>query len=126
MVAIGEVTKQVLMQHADLFPIKPMDYGRFLVISLGTGNAKNEHKYNAQMAAKWGLLSWLFNDNSTPIIDAFNQASADMVDFHNFVVFKALHSDDKYLRIQVNPSPRFDFNQQRLYSIIYIMCGRPL
>ncbi|XP_016512947.1 patatin-like protein 1 [Nicotiana tabacum] len=100
LVAIGEVTKQVLMQHADLFPIKPMDYGRFLVISLGTGNAKNEHKYNAQMAAKWGLLSWLFNDNSTPIIDAFNQASADMVDFHNFVVFKALHSDDKYLRIQ--------------------------
>lgn len=24
-----------------------------------------------------------------------------MVDFHNFVVFKALQSDDQYLRIQV-------------------------
>ncbi|KAK4367730.1 hypothetical protein RND71_011522 [Anisodus tanguticus] len=100
LIAIGEVTKQVLLKHEDLFPIKPMDYGRFLVISLGTGNAKNEEKYNAKMAAKWGLLSWLTNNNSTPIIDAFNQASADMVDYHNFVVFKALHSDDKYLRIQ--------------------------
>lgn len=100
LIAIGEVTKQVVMKHEDLFPIKPMDYGRFLVISLGTGNAKNEEKYNAKMAAKWGLLSWLTHKNSTPIIDAFNQASADMVDYHNFVVFKALHSDDKYLRIQ--------------------------
>ncbi|KAH0700504.1 patatin-like protein 2 isoform X2 [Solanum tuberosum] len=100
LIAIGEVTKQTLMKHGDLFPIKPMDYGRFLVISLGTGNAKNEEKYNAKMAAKWGLLSWLTHDNSTPIIEAFNQASADMVDYHNFVVFKALHSDDKYLRIQ--------------------------
>ncbi|XP_055804652.1 patatin-like protein 2 isoform X1 [Solanum dulcamara] len=99
-IAIGEVTKQVLMKYEDLFPIKDMDYGRFLVISLGTGNAKNEEKYNAKMAAKWGLLSWLTHNNSTPIVEAFNQASADMVDYHNFVVFKALHSDDKYLRIQ--------------------------
>ncbi|KAF3614833.1 Patatin-like protein 2 [Capsicum annuum] len=100
LVAIGEVTKQVVMKHEDLFPIKPMEYGRFLVISLGTGNAKNEEKYNAKMAAKWGLLSWLTHNNSTPIVEAYNQASADMVDLHNFVVFKALHSDDKYLRIQ--------------------------
>ncbi|XP_059293663.1 patatin-like protein 2 [Lycium ferocissimum] len=100
LIAIGEVTKQVLLKHEDLFPIKPMEYSRILVISLGTGNAKNEEKYNAKMVSKWGLLSWLTNNNSSPIIDAFNQASADMVNYHNFVVFKALHSDDKYLRIQ--------------------------
>ncbi|KAG5623976.1 hypothetical protein H5410_009194 [Solanum commersonii] len=29
LIAIGEVTKQTLMKHEDLFPIKPMDYGRF-------------------------------------------------------------------------------------------------
>ncbi|CAN4082882.1 unnamed protein product [Withania somnifera] len=100
LIAIGEVTKQVLMKHQDLYPVKPMDFGRFLVISLGTGNAKNEGKYNATMVAKWGILSWLTYNNSTPIVDAFNQASADMVDLHNFVVFKALQSDNKYLRIQ--------------------------
>lgn len=79
-----------------------MDFGRFLVISLGTGATKTEQKYNAQMASKWGVIGWLFSQGGTPIIDAFNQSSADMVDFHNSVVFQALHSEDNYLRIQVS------------------------
>ncbi|CAN6343608.1 unnamed protein product, partial [Urochloa humidicola] len=32
LVAIGEVTKQIFKEDPDFFPIKPMDYGRFLVI----------------------------------------------------------------------------------------------
>ncbi|CAK9166468.1 unnamed protein product [Ilex paraguariensis] len=100
LVAISEVTKQVFKKNPEFFPIKPMDYGRFLVISIGTGSAKNEHKYNAKTASKWGLIGWLFNDGSTPLIDAYNQASADMVDFHNNVVFEALRSENNYLRIQ--------------------------
>ena len=78
-----------------------MDYGRFLVISLGTGSSKVEEKYDAHDAAKWGILSWLTSGGSTPIIDVFTQASADMVDIHNSVVFQALHSEKSYLRIQV-------------------------
>ncbi|KAF8410029.1 hypothetical protein HHK36_002549 [Tetracentron sinense] len=100
LVAISEVTKQVFQQNPDFFPIKPMDYGRFLVISLGTGSAKIEQKYNAKMAAKWGVLGWLLNDGSTPLVDVFTQASQDMVDFHICVVFQALHSEENYLRIQ--------------------------
>ncbi|KAL6993731.1 Proteolipid protein 2 [Sarracenia purpurea var. burkii] len=100
LVAIGEVTKQVFKQNPDFYPIKPMDYGRFLVISIGTGTANTEHKYSAKKAAKWGVLGWLLNDGSTPLVDAFDQASADMVDFHLCVVFEALHSEDNYLRIQ--------------------------
>ncbi|CAK9166476.1 unnamed protein product [Ilex paraguariensis] len=100
LVAMSEVTKQVFKENPDFFPIKPMDYGRFLVISIGTGSAMNEHKYNSQKASKWGLLAWVFNNGSTPLVDAFNQASADMVDFHNCVVFEALRSESNYLRIQ--------------------------
>ncbi|CAK9166475.1 unnamed protein product [Ilex paraguariensis] len=100
LVAISEVTKQVLKENPDLFPIKPLDYGRYLVISIGTGTTKDEQRYNAKMASKWGLLSWSFKGGSPPLVDAFNEASADMVDFHNCVVFEALRSQDNYLRIQ--------------------------
>ncbi|RVX15069.1 Patatin-like protein 2 [Vitis vinifera] len=43
---------------------------------------------------------WLLHGGSTPLVDVFTQASADMVDFHISVVFQALHSEDNYLRIQ--------------------------
>ena len=49
LVAMNEVTKQIIKQNSDLFPIKPLEYGRFLIISIGTGTAKNEEKFNAQM-----------------------------------------------------------------------------
>ena len=101
LLAIGEVTKQILRGSSDFFPIKPMDYERFLVISLGTGSKKAEGKYRAHQAAKWGLLDWLTSGGSTPIIDVFSNASADMVDVHLSVVFQALHSEKNYLRIQV-------------------------
>uniref|UniRef100_A0A0E0M240 Patatin n=1 Tax=Oryza punctata TaxID=4537 RepID=A0A0E0M240_ORYPU len=100
LVAIGEVSKQIFKQNPDFFPIKPMDYGRFLVISLGTGSPKIEAKYNAQKAKSWGVLDWLLVGGSTPLVDIFTQASADMVDIHIAAVFKVLHSEQNYLRIQ--------------------------
>lgn len=100
LVAIGEVTKQIFKENPDFFPIKPMDYGRFLVISLGTGSSKFEEKYNAQKAKSWGVLDWLLSSGSTPLVDIFTRASADMVDIHIAAVFKALHSEQNYLRIQ--------------------------
>ncbi|XP_058221041.1 patatin-like protein 2 [Rhododendron vialii] len=100
LVAISQVTKQIFSENPEFFPIKPMDYGRFLVISLGTGSPKVEEKYSAKMAAKWGVLGWLLHGGSTPLVDVFTQASADMVDFHISVVFQVLQSKDNYLRIQ--------------------------
>ena len=78
-----------------------MDYGKFLVISLGTGTAKDEARFSAKEASKWGLLGWLSNKGSTPLIDMFTQASDDMVDVHASVLFQALHCQKNYLRIQV-------------------------
>ncbi|GER36584.1 patatin-like protein [Striga asiatica] len=100
LVAIREVSKQISRNDPDFFPIQPLDFGRFLVVSLGTGSDKQEHKYTAEMAGKWGVFGWLFQDNSVPIVDVFNQASKDMVDYFLCVVFQGLRSQDNYLRIQ--------------------------
>ncbi|KAK9136070.1 hypothetical protein Syun_015400 [Stephania yunnanensis] len=100
LVAISEVTKQVFRADPDFDQIMPLDYARFLVISLGTGMAKGEEKYNAKMAAKWGFLGWFVNGASHPLVDVFTQASADMVDYHIGVVFQSLQCPQNYLRIQ--------------------------
>ncbi|WVZ10508.1 hypothetical protein V8G54_015038 [Vigna mungo] len=101
LVAIREVTKKII-RKPDATPINPLDYDRFLVLSLGTGSNMSEQKYNAKAVSKWGILAWLLNSGSTPIIDCFSEASTDMVDYHNVVVFSALQSEDNYLRIQDN------------------------
>ncbi|KAL4307965.1 hypothetical protein HN51_042404 [Arachis hypogaea] len=100
LVAMNQVTKQIINQNADFFPIKPSDYSRFLIISIGTGTAKNEEKMDAKMTAKWGLLDWLTHSGSIPLIDIFSQSSSDMVDFHLATLTRALHSEHNYLRIQ--------------------------
>ncbi|XP_010942708.1 patatin-like protein 2 [Elaeis guineensis] len=98
--AMGLITKEICKENKHLFPIKPTDYGKFLVISLGTGSAKIEEKFSAQEASKWGILGWLYDHGATPLINVFTQASADMVDIHTSAVFQALYSKENYLRIQ--------------------------
>ncbi|KAI3726272.1 hypothetical protein L1987_66069 [Smallanthus sonchifolius] len=100
LVAIGEVTRQVLKADPNFPAITPLEYDRYVLISIGTGTQKQTPKFDAKMAAKWGVLGWLTNQGSTPLIDAFTQASADLVVMHNNVVFEALNSLDNYLRIQ--------------------------
>ncbi|KAJ9186704.1 hypothetical protein P3X46_002249 [Hevea brasiliensis] len=102
LLAMNAVMKEIKSDNSDfLLPMKPTDYNRFLVLSLGTGSPKHEEKYRADDAAKWGLLGWLNSEHSTPLVDIFMQASSDMVDFHISTVFKALeHSEDNYIRIQ--------------------------
>lgn len=103
MVAISEVTKQITRKNPDFPEIKPMEcYERFLLISLGTGSNRSELKYTAKMASKWGILSWLYEDGSSPLLNCFDEASSDMVDYHNYVVFQALQSENSYLRIDVS------------------------
>lgn len=104
MVAITEVTKQIFEGNSDFLPIKPTDYGRYLIVSVGTGSANNKQRYDAKRAAKWGLLGWLRHQGSNPLVDVFMQASGDMVDYHLSVVTQALHCESNYLRIQVSSS----------------------
>ena len=87
---------------------------KLLVLSLGTGSFKKIGKYDAEDTAKWGILSWVHKNKTTPIIDIFSDANADMVDIHLATMFQYdhdLHKNDgnkkdnhrkkDYLRIQV-------------------------
>ncbi|KAK7383114.1 hypothetical protein VNO78_28783 [Psophocarpus tetragonolobus] len=100
LVALNEVTRQIIKQNTDFLPMKPLEYNRFLIISIGTGTAKSEGKFDAHMTAKWGLLDWLTQSGCNPFIEIFTLASADMVDSHVSAVTQALDSEDNYLRIE--------------------------
>uniref|UniRef100_A0A0A0LJL8 Patatin n=1 Tax=Cucumis sativus TaxID=3659 RepID=A0A0A0LJL8_CUCSA len=82
--ALTHVTKEmsILRKRSELLKIKPMESKRMLILSLGTGVAKNDEK------------------GATPIVDIFSDASADMVDYHISSVFQSEHNDRNYLRIQ--------------------------
>jgi len=110
LVAMSEVTNKISHNEGPCasLNVQPMQYDRFLVISLGTGSQKQEPKYSAKDAAEWGTLSWV-----SPLIDAFGQASSDMVDFHISSVFRALKSEHNYLRIQVFIIPHY------FYSVVH-------
>lgn len=99
-IATNEVTKQIYNENPDFPQMRPTDYGKFLVISIGTGAAKEEHKYDAKIASKWGIVGWLTGGGSNPIIDVFTDGSDDMVDYHISVVFQSVSHQENYLRIQ--------------------------
>ncbi|XVF59476.1 hypothetical protein PTKIN_Ptkin07bG0278800 [Pterospermum kingtungense] len=100
LLAINHISKEILKQNTDFVEIEPMDSRRMLVLSLGTGGAKREEKYNAAGASKWGTVDWVYDDGKTPIIDVFSDASSDMVDFHTSTLFQSLYCKENYLRIQ--------------------------
>ncbi|PIA46444.1 hypothetical protein AQUCO_01500174v1 [Aquilegia coerulea] len=87
--------------------IKQIDYSRFLVISLGAGDAKKV-KYTVEEATKWSKLNWLkdFTRGTNPLIDFFMEASADMIDWNVEVDFKNTDKLENcrynYIRIQTD------------------------
>ncbi|RWW73390.1 hypothetical protein BHE74_00018749 [Ensete ventricosum] len=88
--AMSQVTKEVFMENTDLFPIKPVESS----LSAPGRTSKKEGLLTAQESSK-------DNNGTTPIIDIFSQAIADMVDIHASVLFQALRSEKQYLRVQV-------------------------
>ena len=74
-----------------------MDTTKILVLSLGTGTAKFEEKYNASMASQWSSIDWI-----NPIIDSYSASSADMPDIEVTSLFQSLGAEKNYLRIQEN------------------------
>lgn len=100
LVAMNEITKEIDRGSQDFFPIKPMDYHRFLVLSLGTGSPRAKVRYTAAEAATWGVVGWLTKSGANPLIDIFMRGSADMIDYHLEALFQALRSEENYIRIQ--------------------------
>ncbi|KAL5557057.1 hypothetical protein UlMin_039293 [Ulmus minor] len=100
LVAITEITKQMLRENSDFNANESGKDFRFLVISLGTGSNKTEQKYDAKTAATWGPAGWVLSNGSTPITDIFMEASSDMVEYHSSVFFEAFRSKHHFLRIE--------------------------
>ncbi|KMZ74423.1 putative Patatin T5 [Zostera marina] len=96
--AMTEISKETIDEHKNDQVIHCS--GKYLILSLGTGTAKNEQRYNAAEVNKWGVLDWIIKNGNTPIIDCFQNASEDMVDIHALTLFKVLGSSNNYLRIQ--------------------------
>ncbi|KQJ87807.1 patatin-like protein 1 [Brachypodium distachyon] len=94
------ITRQVSVGNLDFSPRNHAEDNNFLIISLGTGYTRPEEEYTAPKCAKWGARQWIYNGGFTPMIDIFSHASADMVDIHVNVLFKALRMEENYLRIQ--------------------------
>ncbi|CAA6662450.1 unnamed protein product [Spirodela intermedia] len=78
----------------------PAYYFNFNLIDGGVAANNPMDKYSAGDAAKWGIVGWLNNQGSNPLIDVFTQASVDMVDLHISAVFQTLRCEENYLRIQ--------------------------
>ncbi|GMY11718.1 patatin-like protein 2 isoform X3 [Fagus crenata] len=101
LMAISQIFKERFTRKNKFIGIGAMEFSkRLLVLSLGTGAAKHEEKYTATAASKWGLVNWLYDNGATPLLDAYGDASSDMVDFHVSTLFPALGCKNNYLRIQ--------------------------
>ncbi|XP_052626613.1 patatin-like protein 1 isoform X2 [Lactuca sativa] len=99
-VAITHIMKEVMIGKHKFSDLESVDGRRMLVLSLGTGMPKRSEKYNSRRASRWGLVNWVFDNGSSPIIDIFMDASSDMVDIHVSTLFRSLNAEKNYLRIQ--------------------------
>lgn len=111
MIPISHISKEIFKQKPLEFSgINPTVSAQMLVLSLGTGTAKEDQKYDAAMASRWGLLQWVYDFGRTTLLDIFRDASSDMVDFHVSTLFQCSGSHNNYLRIQVETSLIFIVN----------------
>ncbi|GFP99831.1 patatin-like protein 2 [Phtheirospermum japonicum] len=94
------ISTGILAGDSEYVPMEPLDGNKLLVLSLGTGKAKQDDKYNAEAAARWGLLGWVYKRGNTPLLDVFGDANSDMVDIHVSTFFQSLHTKNNYLRLQ--------------------------
>ncbi|KAG6766947.1 hypothetical protein POTOM_028126 [Populus tomentosa] len=99
LLAVSEIRNQIRMNTGEFAGVKPTER-KVLVLSLGTGEAKSEVKYDAPTAANWSTINWVSYSGKRPIIDMFISASSDMVDYHISSFFQSLDSKECYLRIQ--------------------------
>ncbi|KAK4841131.1 hypothetical protein QYF36_026559 [Acer negundo] len=96
LMAISHTTKDILKYKNRQL----LDARHMLVLSLGTGVSKTEHRYSAAKSSEWGMTTWIYEGGRTPIIDIFTDASSDIVDFHVSTLFQSINCMGNYLRIQ--------------------------
>ncbi|OIS97676.1 putative inactive patatin-3-kuras 1 [Nicotiana attenuata] len=102
LIALSTVTNSVEADPS-FASIKPLDVKQILLLSLGTGTTADfAGKYTAEEAANWGLVYWLFNNNSNPLREMSYAANAIMNDYYISTIYRALVAETNYLRIEEN------------------------
>ncbi|KAI9100758.1 hypothetical protein K1719_024120 [Acacia pycnantha] len=78
---------------------------KFLLLSLGCGEAAVKNEYSAEDGDSWGALKYVFNlkTSASPLIDFMFDGNMDMSEYHLASLFQGLNDEDNYLRIQVLP-----------------------
>ena len=99
---MSAIAKQIRLRSKEFPETKPLDYHRYLVISLGTGLPEQDIKFDALHVAKWGFFEWLGRHFTMPLLHMFLHASSDMTDSHVANLFKSIGCSDQLLRIQVD------------------------
>jgi hypothetical protein len=107
---VNHVTKEIVIQRDNYFPIKPMDYGKFLILSLCTGSV-NTGEAIGIIRGQVGMLNWLTNQGSSPLIECFSQESMILlISMHQFFFEHCI----------VRSSERNDFKQHTLLLTMII------
>ncbi|XP_060975021.1 patatin-like protein 1 [Cannabis sativa] len=90
-----------------------VDSPHLLVLSLGTGAAKNVGKYDVDTVNNWSVVNWindpiwnLFGNPDRPILEILLDANADMVDHYTTMFFNSSHNQENFLRIQDSTLPK--------------------
>ncbi|KAK4269900.1 hypothetical protein QN277_022997 [Acacia crassicarpa] len=103
--ALSEVTIKK-RKNPEMFPMmkNPNDYTKFLLLSLGCGEAAVKNEYSAEDGDSWGALKYVFNlkTSASPLIDFMFDGNMDMSEYHLASLFQGLNAEDNYLRIQDN------------------------
>jgi len=56
---MSAIAKQIRLRSKEFPETKPLDYHRYLIISLGTGLSEQDIKSDALHVAKWEFFEWL-------------------------------------------------------------------
>ncbi|KAJ6296578.1 hypothetical protein OIU78_022318 [Salix suchowensis] len=76
------------------------DFHKFVILSLGTGAANETGKLEVG-DGEWGIVDWLWQDNSTPLLDILRTTSDEMTEMYMSKVFQYSGLEHNYTRIQV-------------------------
>ncbi|KAG5223980.1 patatin protein [Salix suchowensis] len=76
------------------------DFHKFVILSLGTGAANESGKLEVG-DGEWGIVDWLWQDNSTPLLDILRTTSDEMTEMYISKVFQYSGLEHNYTRIQV-------------------------
>ncbi|KAL5539152.1 hypothetical protein UlMin_044428 [Ulmus minor] len=110
---VAAITEAVKKRSEETDGNKEIDLNdfRLLVLSLGTGEYKEE-KYNAALANSWWAINWLIYPLRTfwkadhPLPEILFDANSDMNDYYCTMFFESFSNPENFLRVQDDKLPK--------------------